>query len=225
MPKMKAMLLAAGFGNRLRPLTDHTPKPLLPIGGKPMIVHHLEKLAAAGFKEVVINLGHLGHKIPEALGDGSSWGLSIAYSDEGPAPLETGGGLTKALPLLGDEPFLLVNGDVWSDLDFSSIPSSLAENDLATLFLVPKPGWREKGDFSLSNSRVVESERPEYLYAGIALYRPKILDGAKVEKFSIVPRLKSAISKNLVGGILFSGEWDDVGTPDRLSSLQSKYGN
>ena len=225
MHKMKAMVLAAGFGNRLRPLTDHTPKPLLPIGGKPMIVHHLEKLAAAGFKEVVINLGHLGYKIPEALGDGSTWGLSIAYSDEGPAPLETGGGLTKALPLLGDEPFLLVNGDVWSDLDFSSIPSSLAENDLATLFLVPKPGWREKGDFSLSNSRVVESQRPEYLYAGIALYHPKILDGAKVEKFSIVPRLKSAISKNLVGGILFSGEWDDVGTPDRLSSLQSKYGN
>ena len=225
MHKMKAMVLAAGFGNRLRPLTDHTPKPLLPIGGKPMIVHHLEKLAAAGFKEVVINLGHLGHKIPEALGDGSTWGLSIAYSDEGPAPLETGGGLTKALPLLGDEPFLLVNGDVWSDLDFSSIPTSLAENDLATLFLVPKPGWREKGDFSLSNSRVVESEIPEYLYAGIALYHPKILDGAKVEKFSIVPRLKSAISKNLVGGILFSGEWDDVGTPDRLSALQSKYGN
>ena len=225
MHKMKAMVLAAGFGNRLRPLTDHTPKPLLPIGGKPMIVHHLEKLATAGFKEVVINLGHLGHKIPEALGDGSTWGLSIAYSDEGPAPLETGGGLTKALPLLGDEPFLLVNGDVWSDLDFSSIPTSLTENDLATLFLVPKPGWREKGDFSLSNSRVVESERPEYLYAGIALYHPKILDGAKVEKFSIVPRLKSAISKNLVGGILFSGEWDDVGTPDRLSSLQSKYGN
>ena len=222
---MKAMVLAAGFGNRLRPLTDHTPKPLLPIGGKPMIVHHLEKLAAAGFKEVVINLGHLGHKIPEALGDGSTWGLSIAYSDEGPAPLETGGGLTKALPLLGDEPFLLVNGDVWSDLDFSTIPTSLAEDDLATLYLVPKPEWREKADFSLSKWRVVESEIPEYLYAGIALYHPKILDEAKVEKFSIVPRLKSAISKNLVGGILFSGEWDDVGTPDRLSSLQSKYGN
>ena len=110
---MKAIVLAAGYGNRLRPLTDHTPKPLVPIGGKPLIVHHLEKLAAAGFKEVVINLGHLGSKIPEALGNGSTWGLSISYSDEGPEPLETGGGLAKALPLLGNETFLVVNGDVW----------------------------------------------------------------------------------------------------------------
>ena len=224
MPKMKAMVLAAGFGNRLRPLTDHTPKPLLPIGGKPMIVHHLEKLAAAGFKEVVINLGHLGHKIPEALGDGSSWGLSIAYSDEGPEPLETGGGLTKALPLLGDKPFAVVNGDVWCDLDFSTIPQTLPRGDLATLYLVPKPDWRERGDFSISQSRVVETDSPEFLYAGIAIYHPNILEGAKVEKFSIVPRLKDAISRNLVGGILFDGEWDDVGTPERLSGLQDLHG-
>ena len=106
------MVLAAGFGNRLRPLTDHTPKPLVSVGGKPLIVHHLEKLATAGFTEVVINLGHLGHKIEETLGNGSEWGVSIAYSDEGPVPLETGGGLTKALPLLGPDPFLVVNGDV-----------------------------------------------------------------------------------------------------------------
>ena len=221
---MKAMLLAAGYGNRLRPLTDHTPKPLVSIGGKPLIVHHLEKLAKAGFRDVVINLGHLGAKIPEALGDGSSWGLSIAYSDEGPEPLETGGGLTKALPLLGDEPFALVNGDVWCDLDFSTIPQTLPQGDLATLYLVPKPDWRERGDFSISQSRVVETDSPEFLYAGIAIYHPNILEGAKVEKFSIVPRLKDAISRKLVGGILFDGEWDDVGTPERLSGLQALHG-
>jgi len=221
---MKAMLLAAGYGNRLRPLTDHTPKPLVSIGGKPLIVHHLEKLAKAGFRDVVINLGHLGAKIPEALGDGSSWGLSIAYSDEGPEPLETGGGLTKALPLLGDEPFAVVNGDVWCDLDFSTIPQTLPRGDLATLYLVPKPDWRKRGDFSISQSRVVETDSPEFLYAGIAIYHPNILEGAKVEKFSIVPRLKDAISRNLVGGILFDGEWDDVGTPERLSGLQALHG-
>ena len=221
---MKAMLLAAGYGNRLRPLTDHTPKPLVSVGGKPLIVHHLEKLAKAGFRDVVINLGHLGAKIPEALRDGSSWGLSIAYSDEGPEPLETGGGLTKALPLLGDEPFAVVNGDVWCDLDFSTIPQTLPRGDLATLYLVPKPDWRKRGDFSISQSRVVETDSPEFLYAGIAIYHPNILEGAKVEKFSIVPRLKDAISRNLVGGILFDGEWDDVGTPERLSGLQALHG-
>lgn len=219
------MVLAAGFGNRLRPLTDHTPKPLVSVGGKPLIVHHLEKLATAGFTEVVINLGHLGHKIEETLGNGSEWGLSIAYSDEGPVPLETGGGLTKALPLLGPDPFLVVNGDVWCELDFSSIPKSLPINDLAMLFLVPKPNWRERGDFSLLDNRVVDSENPEYLYAGIALYHPRILEGAKVEKFSIVPRLKHAIHNGLVGGQLLTGKWDDVGTPERLSALQAEHGS
>ena len=221
---MKAMVLAAGYGNRLRPLTDHTPKPLVSIAGKPLIVHHLQKLAGAGFKDIVINLGHLGHKIPQALDDGSQWGLSISYSDEGPEPLETGGGLTKALPLLGEDPFLVVNGDVWSDLDFSTIPQELPENDLAMLYLVPKPDWRERGDFSVKNARVVESECPDLLYAGIALYHPKILDGAQVEKFSIVPRLKKAIAQGLVGGVLFSGEWDDVGTPERLNALRAVHG-
>jgi MurNAc alpha-1-phosphate uridylyltransferase len=221
---MKAMVLAAGFGNRLRPLTDHTPKPLVSIGGKPLIVHHLEKLSAAGFKEVVINLGHLGCKIPEVLGDGSNWSLSIEYSDEGPEPLETGGGMAKALPLLGGDPFLLVNGDVWCDLDFCSIPKTLAKNDLATLYLVPCPEWRTRGDFSLSENRVIENDAPEHLYSGIAIYHPQILEGAKVERFSIVPRLKKAISQNQVAGLFYGGEWDDVGTPDRLHALQSKYG-
>ena len=218
------MILAAGYGKRLRPLTDHTPKPLLTIGGKPMIVHHLEKLAEAGIKEVVIDLGHLGSKIPEFLGNGSTWGVSIEYSDEGPDPLETGGGMTKALPLLGDETFLLVNGDVWSDLDFSTIPKTLDSNDQAMLFLVKRPDWRARGDFELQGDRVRESENPGLLYAGIALYHPSILEGATVEKFSIVPRLKHAIQKDRVAGRLINGEWDDVGTPERLEALRKKHG-
>ena len=222
---MKAMILAAGYGKRLRPLTDHTPKPLVSIGGKPLIVHHLEKIAQTGIKEVVINLGHLGSKIPEALGDGDTWGLSIQYSEEGPDPLETGGGMAKALPLLGSETFLLVNGDVWCDLDFSSIPRSLESNDQSLLYLVQQPEWRERGVFSLVNGRVVESESPQYLYAGIALYHPSILEGAKVEKFSIVPRLKQAIASDRVAGILHLGEWDDVGTPERLHAIQANHGN
>ena len=221
----KAIILSAGYGKRLRPLTDRIPKPLVPVGGKPLIVHHLEKLAGAGIREIVINLGHLGSKIPEALGDGSSWRLSIAYSDEGPEPLETGGGITKALPLLGQETFLVVNGDVWCDLDFSTIPSQLPEADDALLFLVPQPEWREKGDFSLRDNRVVESESPDLLYAGIALYHPRILDGAKVEKFSIVPRLRQSIASGRVSGILHNGKWDDVGTPERLEALQSEFGS
>ncbi len=218
------MILAAGYGKRLRPLTEHTPKPLLSIGGKPMIVHHLTKLADAGIKEVVINLGHLGSQIPQSLGNGSTWGLSIEYSDEGPDPLETGGGMTKALPLLGSETFLLVNGDVWTDLDFSSIPFSLSGNDQAMLFLVDQPGWRDKGDFKLDGNRVQESDSPDLLYAGIALYHPSILDGAKIEKFSIVPRLKKAIQEDRVTGKKIDGEWDDVGTPERLSALREKHG-
>jgi MurNAc alpha-1-phosphate uridylyltransferase len=221
---MKAMILAAGYGKRLRPLTDHTPKPLVSIGGKPLIVHHLEKIAQTGIKEVVINLGHLGSKIPEVLGTGSEWGLSIEYSDEGPDPLETGGGMAKALPLLGSDTFLLVNGDVWCDLDFTTIPHTLESNDQALLYLVQQPNWRERGDFSLDHQRVVESESPQYLYAGIALYHPSILDGATVEKFSIVPRLKKAIVANRVAGILHQGEWDDVGTPERLQAIQENHG-
>ena len=218
---MKTMILAAGYGKRLRPLTDHTPKPLVEVGGKPLIVYHLEKLAAAGFREIVINLGHLGSKIPEALGDGSSWGIQITYSDEGPDPLETGGGMAKALPLLGQDVFLIVNGDVWCDLDFAAIPKELPPDDDALLYLTPLPAWREKGDFSLTHDgRVTETESPRLLYTGIALYHPRILDGAMVEKFSIVPRLKAAINNNRVGGIRHDGSWDDVGTPERLEALR-----
>ena len=133
--------------------------------------------------------------------------------------------MAKALPLLGSETFLLVNGDVWCDLDFSSIPRSLESNDQSLLYLVQQPEWRERGDFSLVNGRVVESDSPQYLYAGIALYHPSILEGAKVEKFSIVPRLKQAIASDRVAGILHLGEWDDVGTPERLHAIQANHGN
>ena len=163
--------------------------------------------------------------MPEALGDGASWGMNIAYSDEGPDPLETGGGLAKALPLLGEDTFLVVNGDVWCDLDFAKIPKELPAKDDAMLYLVPKPEWRERGDFSLTaEGRVVEDENPQLLYAGLALYHPRILDGAKVEKFSIVPRLKAAISGDRVGGVLHSGNWDDVGTPERLEAIRASVG-
>lgn len=219
------MILAAGYGKRLRPLTDHTPKPLVEVDGKSLVEYHLEKLTAAGFDEIVINLGHLGSKIPDALGNGSRWGLLITYSDEGPEPLETGGGLAKALPLLGDETFLVVNGDVWCNLDFNDIPKTLPPEDDVLLYLVPKPTWRERGDFSLTEKgRVVEAESPDLLYAGIALYHPRILDGAKVEKFSIVPRLRNAIAENRVGGIRHDGIWDDVGTPERLEIIRRSVG-
>jgi MurNAc alpha-1-phosphate uridylyltransferase len=219
---MKAMILAAGYGKRLRPLTDHTPKPLVKVGDQALIDYHLKKLASAGISEIVVNLGHLGAKIPEALGNGSDRGLKIQYSDEGPDPLETGGGLTKALPLLGEETFLVVNGDVWCDLDFGSIPRSLEDGDDALLYLVPRPAWRTSGDFSLTTEgRVIEAEEPELLYAGIALYHPRILHGAKVEKFSIVPRLRAAIAENRVAGILHEGVWDDVGTPERLEAIRA----
>ena len=222
---MKAMILAAGYGKRLRPLTDHTPKPLIKVGGKPLLAHHLEKLAVAGFREIVINLGHLGDKIADVLEDGSAWGLSIEYSDEGPDPLETGGGLTKALPLLGKDTFLVVNGDVWCDLDFATIPKNLPPEDDALLYLAPQPGWRDRGDFALAEEgRVQEAENPNLLFTGIALYHPRILDGAKVEKFSIVPRLKASIAKNRVGGVLHQGVWDDVGTVERLEALRQSHG-
>ena len=217
------MILAAGYGKRLRPLTDHTPKPLITIDEKPLIVHHLEKIAEAGINEVVINLGHLGYKIPEALGDGSNWKLSITYSDEGPHPLETGGGMTKALPLLGTDPFLLVNGDVWTDFDFSLQEMKLEAQDLAKLILVNKPNWRAAGDFDLEHGRVRMTNNPSLLYSGIALYHPSILDGATVQKFSIIPRLKIAIEQNQVSGIFHDGAQDDVGTPEQLGLLRSQF--
>jgi MurNAc alpha-1-phosphate uridylyltransferase len=216
---MKAMILAAGYGKRMLPLTEKLPKPLLHVRGRALIEHHLHNLARAGFQDVVINLGHLGHMIEDAIGDGSGYGLRIQYSPEGPDPLETGGGMTKALPLLGCSPFIIVNADIFCDYDFSIIPPLDDQLD-AHLVLVDTPSYKANGDFSLCAGSVVDNAEPALTYSGIALYHPRILDEAKVERFSIIPRLRQAITDGRVSGSYHTGMWSDVGTPERLLQLQ-----
>ena len=216
---MKAMILAAGYGKRMLPLTEKLPKPLLHVRGRALIEHHLDNLQAAGFREVVINLGHLGTMIEDTLGDGFNYGLRIQYSPEGPEPLETGGGMTMALPLLGDEPFLIVNADIFCDYNFAQLPE-MGDHADAHLVLVDTPAYKPRGDFSLQGANVVEADEPALTYSGIAIYHPRILDGAKVERFSIIPRLRAAISDGRTKGTYHSGQWSDVGTPERLLQLQ-----
>ena len=216
---MKAMILAAGYGKRMLPLTEKLPKPLLNVQGRTLVEHHLHNLARAGFQDVVINLGHLGHMIEDAIGDGSRYGLRVQFSPEGPDPLETGGGMIKALPLLGVDPFIIVNADIFCDYDFSIIPPLDDQSD-AHLVLVDTPSYKANGDFSLCDGYVVDNAEPALTYSGIALYHPRILDGAKVERFSIIPRLRQAITDGRVSGSYHTGMWSDVGTPDRLLELQ-----
>ena len=224
---MKAMILAAGRGERMRPLTDHTPKPLLPAGGKPLIVWHLEKLTAAGCREVVINHAHLGAQIEAALGDGSRWGLAITYSAEPPGALETAGGIARALPLLGDPPFLVVNGDVWCDVDFGRFLRSTAENGPkcpaggARLLFVANPAHHTAGDFSLDGERVVPAQGGETLtYAGIGVYSPAMFrDVAPDQPMKLRPLLDAAIAAGQLLGERHAGRWVDVGTPQRLAEL------
>ena len=218
MTMMKAMILAAGHGTRMRPLTDHTPKPLLPAGGKPLIVWHIEKLARAGFRDIVINLAWLGWKIPEALGDGSRWNVNLHYSDEQQeGALETAGGIIKALPLLGNEPFLVVNGDVWCD--YPCLPFHLAEHDLAHLVLVANPAHHPQGDFGLNQGRVSSSDEPRYTFSGIGYYRPELFTGLPQGKHPLAPLLRQAMQSHQVSGEYFAGDWRDIGTPERLAEL------
>lgn len=216
---MKAMILAAGRGERMRPLTDHTPKPLLVAGGKPLIVWHLEKLAAAGFRDIVINHAHLGTQIEQALGDGSRWGLRIAYSPEPPGALETAGGIAQALPLLGDAPFLVVNGDVWCDVDFAHFRSCTAA--AAHLLLVANPAHHAGGDFSLDGERVVYANGEQTLtYAGIGVFSPALFrDVPPGQPMKLRPLLDAAIRLGTLTGERFAGRWVDVGTPQRLADL------
>jgi MurNAc alpha-1-phosphate uridylyltransferase len=221
---MKAMILAAGRGERMRPLTDHTPKPLLQAGGKPLIAWHLERLAATGFRDVVINHAHLGEQIEQALGDGNQWGLSIAYSPEPPGALETAGGIASALPLLGDEPFLVVNGDIWCDWDFSRArpPAQAA----AHLVLVANPPHHAGGDFSLDGQRVAYANGEQTLtYAGIGIFSPAFFAGvAPGTVMKLRPLLDAAIAAGTLTGERFAGRWVDVGTPQRLAELDQELG-
>jgi MurNAc alpha-1-phosphate uridylyltransferase len=213
---MHAMILAAGRGERMRPLTDHRPKPLLEVGGKPLIVHHIERLAAAGFRNIVINHAHLGHLIEEALGDGSRWGAKIRYSPEGKA-LETGGGVFRALPLLGSGPFLVVNGDIWTDLGFAHL--RLADGLLAHLVLVDNPPHNPEGDFALSNGRVSSDGPKRHTFSGVGIYRPDLFHDCSPGAFPLAPLLRTAMEQGLVSGERHSGHWLDIGTPERLQAI------
>ncbi|MBL0626259.1 N-acetylmuramate alpha-1-phosphate uridylyltransferase MurU [Aeromonas jandaei] len=216
---MKAMILAAGRGERMRPLTDLLPKPLLAVGGKPLIVHHIEKLKAAGVTELVINHAWLGHKLVETLGDGSALGVTIRWSAEESA-LETAGGIIQALPLLGDEPFLVINGDTWLDLDYRSLVElSLGEN-LAHLWLAPNPPQHPAGDFALQDGKVVDT--PAFTFSGVGLYRPAAFAGLPAGARKLAPLLREWMAQGLVGGCLLAGEWRDIGTVDRLRELDEQ---
>lgn len=219
---MKAMILAAGHGTRMRPLTDHTPKPLLPVGGKPLIVWHIEKLAKAGFQDIVINTGWLGSQIPAALGNGAQWGVNLHYSDEQQeGVLETAGGIVKALPLLGSEPFLVINGDIWCD--YTCQPIELLNNDLAHLILVKNPPQHPDGDFMLQEGRVSDGNTLAcHTFSGIGFYHPALFASLSYGKRPLAPLLRAAMHDNLVSGEFYQGEWLDIGTPERLQDLDKR---
>ncbi|AEV65324.1 N-acetylmuramate alpha-1-phosphate uridylyltransferase MurU [Pseudomonas ogarae] len=217
---MKAMILAAGKGERMRPLTLTTPKPLIRVGGVPLIEHHLRALAKAGFSEIVINHAWLGQQIEDHLGDGSRFGVSIRFSPEG-EPLETGGGIFRALPLLGDEAFVVVNGDVWTDYDFSALRRPL--EGVAHLVLVDNPEHHPEGDFVLVDGKVHDRQAPadNLTYSGIAVLHPRLFDGCSDGAFKLAPLLRTAMAEGRVSGEHLKGHWVDVGTHERLAQVET----
>lgn len=217
---MKAMILAAGKGERMRPLTLTTPKPLVRAGGVPLIEYHLRALAAAGFDEIVINHAWLGQQIEDYLGDGSRYGVHIQYSPEG-EPLETGGGIFRALPLLGDEAFVVVNGDIWTDYDFSVLHQPIV--GLAHLVLANNPDHHPAGDFQLIDGQVRDSQAdaPTLTYSGIAVLHPQLFEGCSAGAFKLAPLLRSAMANGQVSGERLNGQWVDVGTHERLAQAET----
>ncbi len=222
---MKAMILAAGLGNRMRPLTLHTPKPLLEVGGKPLIVWHIEKLQKIGVTEIVINTAWLGDKLVAALGDGSQFGVRILWSHEGDG-LETAGGIINALPLLGEEPFILVNGDVWTTMDFSTLLNVQLEDKQAHLVLVENPPQHLKGDFILANDLAYTFEQEQLgealTYSGVAVIAPHMFAGLEHGKRPLAPLLKQAMQQQHVSAEKMQAIWVDVGTPERLEQLDQQ---
>lgn len=219
---MKVMLLAAGRGERLRPLTERTPKALVPVGGKPLLGWHLERLAAAGAREAVINVSHLAEQIVDYVGDGARFGLEVAFSREA-EPLETAGGIAQALPLLGAAAFLLVNADIYCEVAFEPLLALRLGPALAHLVLVPNPPHRAQGDFSLAASRVGNDGAPRYTYAGIAVMSPRLVQVVKRgDRAPLAPLLRDAADAGRLSGELFGGLWQDVGTAERLAELQSQ---
>jgi MurNAc alpha-1-phosphate uridylyltransferase len=220
---MNVMILAAGRGERLRPLTETTPKPLLEVGGQTLLGRHLARLAAAGFRRAVINVSHLAERIVARFGARAE-GLDIAWSRE-PEPLETAGGIAQARALLGDAPFLLVNADIWCDFDFSRLRNFELDRRLSHLVLVPNPSWHAQGDFSLSHGRVGSASAPRYTYAGISVLSPRLTAGiAAGRKAQLAPLWREAAGRGEVSGELYEGYWNDVGTPERLGALAERLG-
>lgn len=217
---MKAMILAAGRGQRMRPLTDTIPKPLLPVAGKPLIVHQLEKLRRAGFSELIINLGYRGEQIFDFLGDGRAFGVRLVYSREPQAALETGGGICQALPLLGKAPFLVVNSDIWSDYPFAQLPTD--PPGLAHLVMVVNPPQNPLGDFVLSDGWIRELGEKKLTFSGISVLRPELFTGCMPGRFPLAPLLRKAIAQTKVSGEYYPGFWQDIGTPERLAELNNQ---
>ena len=218
-----ALIFAAGRGERMRPLTDTTPKPLLGVGGRRLIEWHLEHLAAAGVRHVVINTSHLAEQFPAALGDGARWNIQIVYSYEGSQPLDTGGGMLRALPLLGSAPFIAVNGDIFTDFAFSTLPQN--PPGVAHLVVVDNPAHHAHGDFVLHDGQLHDAAAPRLTFAGIGVYRPELLAGREPGTFSIVPPLRAAMRAGRVSGAYHAGIWSDIGTPQRLAELAAQLRN
>ncbi|MCX8518828.1 MAG: nucleotidyltransferase family protein [Methylophilaceae bacterium] len=222
---MKVMILAAGRGERMRPLTDHTPKPLLEVGGKPLIVWHLEALARQDFREVVINHAYLGEQIEQRLGNGAHWGLHIQYSREGVA-LETAGGIALALPLLGEEPFMVINADVFTHFDFSRLRHVLTPMHYAHLVMVDNPLQHSDGDFAYHQGCLSLEGAPRLTFAGIGVYHPALFDRVVCgAKHKLAGLLRTAISQQQVGATHYQGIWYDIGTPERLAALNQELRN
>jgi len=218
---MRAMILAAGRGERMRPLTDTRPKPLLEVGGKPLIQYHLEALARAGIKSIVINLAWQGELIRSALGTGERFGVQICYSDEPQSALETGGGIFAALPLLGPDPFLVISGDIWSEFPLDSCIDRLARADVAHFVLVPNPDFHAQGDFGIESGRLLD-RAPRHTYANIGVLRPEFFAGRQPGRFALAPLMFEWIRQGRVSGELYRGRWHNLGTPAQLAHLDAE---